>query len=177
MKLFALVGVTLLLGCAEPNEAAIAGITPANSESGTVQDEIETGQVKWLRNLDEAKQLSAKVDKPILMLFQEIPGCSTCQTFGREPMSHPLVVEAIESAFVPLLIHNNKQGYDSQILKQFKEPSWNNPVIRYVDKIWQGRDRPAGWSLDHGRNCRTYGAGFEGRRKTCSKLPGPGRIG
>ncbi len=48
-------------------------------------------------------------------------------------MSHPLLVEAIETSFVPLLIHNNKKGYDKQILEQFKEPSWNNPVIRYLD--------------------------------------------
>lgn len=48
-------------------------------------------------------------------------------------MSHPLLVEAIETSFVPLLIHNNKKGYDEQILKQFGEPSWNNPVIRYLD--------------------------------------------
>ena len=53
-------------------------------------------------------------------------------------MSHPLVVEAIETSFVPLLIHNNKNGYDEQILKQFKEPAWNNPVIRYLDA--SGRD-------------------------------------
>lgn len=53
-------------------------------------------------------------------------------------MSHPLMVEAIESLFVPLLIHNNKKGYDSQILREFKEPSWNNPVVRYVDS--SGKD-------------------------------------
>lgn len=35
---------------------------------------IETGQVNWLHNLDEAKELSASADKPILLLFQEIPG-------------------------------------------------------------------------------------------------------
>lgn len=53
-------------------------------------------------------------------------------------MSHPLMVEAIESSFVPLLIHNNKKGYDEQVLNEFKEPSWNNPVVRYLDK--SGRD-------------------------------------
>ncbi len=53
-------------------------------------------------------------------------------------MSHPLLVEAIETSFVPLLIHNNKSGYDAQILKQFNEPSWNNPVVRYLDS--NGKD-------------------------------------
>ena len=48
-------------------------------------------------------------------------------------MSHPLLVEAIESEFVPLLIHNNAGGKDAKILKQFNEPSWNNPVVRYLN--------------------------------------------
>lgn len=43
------------------------------------------------------------------------------------------MVEAIETLFVPVLIHNNKPGRDAQILKQYNEPSWNNPVIRYLD--------------------------------------------
>lgn len=44
------------------------------------------------------------------------------------------MVEAIETLFVPLLIHNNSKGYDEQILQQYGEPAWNNPVVRYVDK-------------------------------------------
>lgn len=53
-------------------------------------------------------------------------------------MSHPLLVEAIESNFVPLLIRNNVGGYEGKILKQFKEPSWNNPVVRYLNS--DGKD-------------------------------------
>lgn len=49
-------------------------------------------------------------------------------------MSYPLVVEAIESEFVPLLIHNNQPGNDAKLLKKFGEPSWNNPVVRFLDK-------------------------------------------
>ena len=49
-------------------------------------------------------------------------------------MSHPLVVEAAESLFVPMLVHNNRSGVDQKILKRFGEPAWNNPVIRFVDK-------------------------------------------
>ncbi len=48
-------------------------------------------------------------------------------------MTHPLMVEAIETLFVPILIHNNKPGDDAEVLKQYNEPSWNNPVIRYLD--------------------------------------------
>lgn len=93
----------------------------------------ELGQVTWLRELDDAIAASRDSGKPILMLFQEIPGCQTCVTFGARPLSHPLLVEAIETEFIPLAIHNNKPGRDAEILKRFNEPSWNNPVIRFID--------------------------------------------
>jgi len=40
-------------------------------------------------------------------------------------------MEAAKS-FVPVAIYNNAKGRDAQILKQFKERSWNNPVVRFV---------------------------------------------
>jgi hypothetical protein len=49
-------------------------------------------------------------------------------------MSNPLLVEAIENEFIPLAIFNNKGGNDAKILKKYKEPSWNNPVVRIVNK-------------------------------------------
>ena len=62
-------------------------------------------------------------------------------------LSHPLLVEAIENEFVPVVIHNNKKGRDAEILKRYEEPAWNNPVVRFVgadgadliarrDRVW-----------------------------------------
>lgn len=48
-------------------------------------------------------------------------------------MSHPIIVEAIEDLFVPVLVYNNRAGKDAELLKQFDEPSWNNPVVRYLN--------------------------------------------
>lgn len=31
------------------------------------------------------------------------------------------------------MVYNNRDGEDAKLLKQFGEPSWNNPVVRYVD--------------------------------------------
>ena len=46
----------------------------------------------------------------------------------------PLVVEAIETLFVPVAVRNNSKGDDdARILAAFEEPSWNNPVVRIVD--------------------------------------------
>ncbi len=52
--------------------------------------------------------------------------------FGAKPLSHPLLVEAIEEEFVPVCVHNNKKGKDAEILQRFGEPSWNNPVVRFL---------------------------------------------
>lgn len=95
--------------------------------------DIELGRVNWSRDLELAKELSKKTNKDILILFQEIPGCSTCKNYGKNVLSHPLVVEAIEDLFIPVVVHNNKQGKDKEILDFFGEPAWNNPVVRIVD--------------------------------------------
>ena len=93
----------------------------------------ELGDVNWLRDYDKAVAASNQTNKPILILFQEVPGCSTCRGYGNNVLSHPLIVEAIEESFVPLAIHNNKGGKDKRILDSFGEPSWNNPVVRIID--------------------------------------------
>ena len=99
---------------------------------------IELGKVPWLRDYDEALGQSERTKKPVLLFFQEIPGCSTCVNFGRDVLSHPLMVEFIENEFVPLAIFNNRPGKDSDILALYNEPSWNNPVAHFVDD--KGKD-------------------------------------
>ena len=96
-------------------------------------DPVELGEVNWLRDIDEAVKVAEQRQKPILILFQEVPGCSTCSRYGKHVLSHPLIVEAIEEAFVPLAIFNNRKGKDAATLAYFNEPSWNNPVVRIID--------------------------------------------
>lgn len=93
---------------------------------------VELGKVKWLRSFDQALLQSKEQNKPVFILFQEIPGCATCRNYGQDVLTHPLIVEAIETLFVPLAIHNNKGGADAQVLKFYGEPAWNNPVVRIV---------------------------------------------
>lgn len=99
---------------------------------------VELGKVRWLRTMDEAISKSRSECKPILILFQEVPGCITCRQYGTDVLSHPLIVETIETHFIPLAIFNNKGGHDAEILKKFNEPAWNNPVVRIVDE--KGKD-------------------------------------
>jgi len=99
------------------------------------QDEppIEFGAVDWLRDVDAAFAKSKDTNKPVFLLFQEVPGCSTCTGFGRDVLSHPLLQEAIEDAFVPVLVRNNVDGEEGKVRERFEEPPWNNPVVRFVD--------------------------------------------
>lgn len=99
---------------------------------------IEVGTVQWQRDLDLALASSKKSGKPVFALFQEVPGCSGCKQFGKEVLSDPLVVDAIENEFTPLLIHNNSGGKDAEILKRYNEPAWNYQVVRFLDS--KGKD-------------------------------------
>ncbi|MCB0854150.1 MAG: thioredoxin family protein [Bacteroidetes bacterium] len=92
----------------------------------------ELGKVNWLRNFDQGINKAATEQKPVFLLFQEVPGCSTCRNYGHNVLSHPLIVEAIEELFIPVAIFNNKGGEDAKVLKMYNEPSWNNPVVRIV---------------------------------------------
>ncbi|MEM9017511.1 MAG: VPGUxxT family thioredoxin-like (seleno)protein, type 2 [Verrucomicrobiota bacterium] len=111
----------------------ILGITLASVAMSSCGKDIEVGEVNWGRDLDAAYATSAKSGKPVLILFQEVPGCAGCREFGRDVLSHPQVVEAIETEFEPILVYNNQPGPDAEILKRFNEPAWNFQVIRFLD--------------------------------------------
>lgn len=95
---------------------------------------VEVGDVHWVRDYDGALQASRRSGKPIFLFFQEVPGCIGCQNFGQQVMTHPLLVEAVEDEFIPVLVYNNRlTGLDAELLKRFDEPSWNYQVIRFID--------------------------------------------
>lgn len=43
-----------------------------------------------------------------------------------------MIVDAARE-FVAIAVYNNVPGADVKLLERFKEPSWNNPVLRYLD--------------------------------------------
>lgn len=105
----------------------------AQQHEVSFNESVELGKVHWYRNYDEAIARAKKEKKDIVILFQEVPGCSTCRNYGHHVLSHPLMVEILENNFIPLAIFNNKGGKDKAILKKFNEPTWNNPVVRIID--------------------------------------------
>jgi Thioredoxin-like len=103
----------------------------STTESGTPTQPVELGRVSWQRDYAAAVAQAKRDNKPLLVLFDEVPGCDTCTGFGSGPLSHPIVIDAANE-FVPVAIYNNVQGKDAEVLKSFSEPPWNNPVVRFL---------------------------------------------
>jgi hypothetical protein len=92
----------------------------------------ELGAIHFERDRARAFALAREKNLPVLVLFTEVPGCSTVNAFARDALENPLLVEAAETLFVPLAIFNNLGGADAAALEQYGEPSWNNPVVRLL---------------------------------------------
>lgn len=93
----------------------------------------ELGIIRWQRGFDVAKADAAREGKPLLVLFDEVPGCATVRGYGSRVLSHPLIRDAIEGHFVNVVVYNNTSGDDRRVLNHFNEPSWNNPAMRIMD--------------------------------------------
>ena len=98
-----------------------------------IENPIEAGSVNWGRDFQYALDKSAETNRPVMVLFQEIPGCVGCQDFGKMVLTNPLLVEAIEDEFVPVLVYNNRGGEDRKLLERYNEPAWNYQVVRFLD--------------------------------------------
>src|SRR5262245_32481090 len=82
----------------------------------------ELGDIKFGRDLDAALAQSKASSRPVLILFDEIPGCATCTGYGETVLKQPLLVEAAETLFIPVAIYNNLGGKDREVLDAFGEP-------------------------------------------------------
>jgi len=115
----------------------LAGLILSSSPGKTDLDQanpVEVGEVRWSRDYKGALSRSRQTGKPLFLLFQEVPGCIGCRNFGQTVLTHPLLVEAIEEEFIPMLVYNNRSsGLDKELLTRFEEPGWNYQVIRFID--------------------------------------------
>lgn len=117
-----------LFACApSPADAA-----PPRARAFDVNPE-ELGRVPWTRGFDEALARGRSEGKAVVVLFDEVPGCSTVKAYGNGALSDPFVVDALETLFVPVFVQNNTDGPDRAVLQRYGEPAWNNPVVRVVD--------------------------------------------
>ena len=87
----------------------------------------ELGKIRWSENFQEAVNKSESNGRPLLVLFNEVPGCSTVLSYGRRVLSHPLIVEAVQDLFVPVVVYNNVGGAHREVLESFGEPTRGSP--------------------------------------------------
>lgn len=97
----------------------------------------ELGDVPWSRNLDAARMEAARTGKPVLVLFNEVPGCSTVNVYADDVLTDPFVLDAA-ALFVAVFVSNNDfdgehGAVDRAAIARYAEPTWNNPVLRIVD--------------------------------------------
>lgn len=70
--------------------AALAGSAAARPGAGAERRAArELGQVHWWRDYAGARAEAARSRKPLLVLFDEVPGCSTCVGYGEQVLSDP----------------------------------------------------------------------------------------
>jgi len=92
-----------------PASSLLAGALLAAAVLGAPRPnpEPELGLVRWGRDFEHALAASRSSGRPVLVLFDEVPGCATCR--------------------------NCRPGRDAELLARFDEPAWNNPVLRFLD--------------------------------------------
>ena len=99
---------------------------------------VEIRDVQWGDDLSTALARSKASGKPVLVLLQEAPSCVGCQTFDHEVFRHPLLVEAIEDEFVPVVIDHQRQPEQSLARRvRYPESVPNGPVLRFLDAARQ----------------------------------------
>jgi hypothetical protein len=104
-----------------------------DKSSAAVNEFKELGRVRWRRDYDEAIKTSTSEKKPVFVFIQDISGVDVNIQYGEAVLSHPLVVEAIESLFIPLAIYNSEPNRDTDMLAKLSENSSNQTVIRIVN--------------------------------------------
>ena len=74
----AILGVSYLLMMVQASTLAVAqdgsGSKAGSGKRAAVKQPVELGKVAWGRDLDAAVAKSKKSNKPIALLFQEVPG-------------------------------------------------------------------------------------------------------
>ncbi len=153
-----LIGLFACMASATPasGQLVIKKVTSAADQKSTRDSgqPVELGNITWGRDFTKAVTESKTTGKPLMVLFDEVPGCGGCKAYGRVLLSQPVLVEAAETLFVPVFIRNNnrdKNSADTSLLKRFKERAWNYPVVRFMNA--DAKDiTPASrtWSLRRG---------------------------
>lgn len=94
--------------------------------------------VNWLRSYDEAKEVSARVGKPVFAVVSLKSGCPPCEQLKATTLQDPEVIEFLNENTVPML---DETG-DIAFLRQAAKPV-----------VWlRSIDGKTGWVIKEWRN-------------------------
>ena len=94
----------------------------------------EAGAVHWTTSFAQAEVEARASGKLIFVQFTEIPGSQTCQDYGRDVLSHPIIADLLEEAFVPCLVNTHGGGEAAEILGIFGIAELSGgPAVHFVD--------------------------------------------
>ena len=94
----------------------------------------EAGAVHWTTSFAQAEVEARASGKLIFVQFTEIPGSQTCQDYGRDVLSHPIIADLLEEAFVPCLVNTHGGGEAAEILGIFGIAALSGgPAVHFVD--------------------------------------------
>lgn len=124
-----------------PFLVALAGSVPrahpAAGEEDLVLQAEELGGVRWKRDLGAALGEAEHAARPVLLLVQQVPGSDAARAFGRDALAHPLLVEAIETWFVPLALVPGATPEGDEALQRYGEAqvprAESRPRVRFLD--------------------------------------------
>lgn len=67
----------------------------------------QTGLIKWNNNISYAQKLSISNDKPMVVFFMDLPAGTLSRSVYDNTLSNNLIVEKINSYFIPVLIRGD----------------------------------------------------------------------
>eukprot|EP01043_Picozoa_sp_COSAG02_P050108 COSAG02_NODE_5109_length_4620_cov_3.383765_2_plen_412_part_00 len=93
----------------------------------------EAGAVRWTTDFAQAEAEAQASGKLIFLQFTEIPGTPTCQDYGRDVLSHSIIADLLEQAFVPCLVNAVGGGNDGDMGIVDVVERGRPPAVHFVD--------------------------------------------
>jgi hypothetical protein len=114
-----------------------AGLAGANEVPSQALP-AELGAISWQRDLEGSLAAAAAGDGIVLVFFVRIGDARKQIEFGEAVLSNPLLVEAIETEFLPVAIYETGPGEHERVRHRYSEAAADGPVLRFLDP--QGSD-------------------------------------
>ncbi len=113
----------------------------------------ETSSLNWLTNLEDAKKISKKTDKPILLYFTGSDWCAPCKMLKEDFFESPEFIAKAEDMVLVLvdyprridLISEEQMAYNKVLLTKYNTEKVF-PNLMFLDAKGKKKDELSGYS-------------------------------